>query len=86
MIMKEAKKILKYKDLVIEIQRMWNVKMKVILALIGATAAISKSLRLPEQHAGKARNKGTAKNSHIEHFTHTAGSADVKIQNIQHRK
>jgi hypothetical protein len=29
MIKKEAEKILKYKDLIIEIQRVWNVKSKV---------------------------------------------------------
>jgi hypothetical protein len=37
--------ILKYKDLTIEIQRMWNVKPKVIPVIIGATGTISKSFR-----------------------------------------
>ena len=45
MITKEAKKILKYKYLITEIQRMWNVKAKVIAVIIGATGTISKSLR-----------------------------------------
>ena len=44
-IKKEAEKILKYKDLAIEIQGMWNVKTKVIPVIIGATGAISKSFR-----------------------------------------
>jgi len=39
-IKKEAKKILKYKDLTIEIQCMWNVKTKVIPVIIGATGTI----------------------------------------------
>ena len=42
MIKKEAEKILKYKDLTIEIQRMWNV---VIPVIIGATGTISRSFR-----------------------------------------
>jgi len=44
-IKKEAEKIIKYKDLTIEIQRMWNVKTKVIPVIIGATGTISKSFR-----------------------------------------
>jgi len=44
----------KYKDLTIEIQRMWNVKIKVIPVIIGATGAISKSFqKIHEQHTGK---------------------------------
>ena len=45
MIKKEAEKILKYKDLTIEIRRMWNVKTKVIPVTIGATGTISKLFR-----------------------------------------
>jgi hypothetical protein len=44
-IKREAEKILKYKDLTIVIQRMWDVKTKVIPAIIGATGTISMSFR-----------------------------------------
>jgi hypothetical protein len=46
-IKKEAEKILKYKDLTKEIQRMWNVKKKTkaIPVIVGATGTISKSFR-----------------------------------------
>jgi hypothetical protein len=44
-IQKEAEKILKYKDLTIEIQRMWKVKTRVMPVIIGATGPISKSFR-----------------------------------------
>jgi hypothetical protein len=42
---KEAEKILKYKDLTIETQRMWNVKTRVIPVIIEATGTISQSFR-----------------------------------------
>jgi hypothetical protein len=41
-IKKEAEKILKYKEVTIEIQRMWNVKTRVIPVITGT---ISKSFR-----------------------------------------
>jgi len=44
-IKEEAEKILKYKDLTAEIQRMCNVKTKVIPVIIWATGTISKSFR-----------------------------------------
>ena len=44
-IKKETEKNLKYKDLTIEIQRMWNVKTNMIPVIIGATGTISTSFR-----------------------------------------
>ena len=59
---KEAEKILKYKDLTIDIQRMWNVKSKVIPVIIGATGTFSKSFRkyvsnIPGNHEVKELQK-----------------------------
>jgi hypothetical protein len=44
-IKKETEKILKCKDLTIEIQRMWNVKTNVIPVITGANGTILKSFR-----------------------------------------
>jgi len=44
-IKKEAEKILKYTDLITEIQRMCNVKAKVLPVITRVTGTISKSLR-----------------------------------------
>ena len=44
-IKKEADKILRYKDLIKEIQHMWNVKAEVIPVITGATGTISKSFK-----------------------------------------
>jgi hypothetical protein len=61
-IKKEAEKILKYEDLTIELQRMWNVKTKVMPVIIGATGTISKSFRkyvsnIPGNHEVKELQK-----------------------------
>jgi hypothetical protein len=61
-IQKEAEKILKYKDLTIEIHRMWKVKTRVIPVIIGATGSISKSFRkyvstIPGNHDDKELQK-----------------------------
>ena len=63
-IKKEAEKILKYKDLKIEIHHMWNVKIKVIPVIIGATGTISKLFRkyvinIPGKHEVKELQKTT---------------------------
>ena len=64
-IKKEAKKILKYRDPITEIQHMWKAKTRVIPVIIGATGTISKSFRkyisnIPGNHEVKELQK-TAK-------------------------
>ena len=75
-IKKEAEKIVKYKELTIEIQRMWNVK-------IGATGTISKSFRkyasnIPENHEVKELQKTAI----IRYCTHTSESAMQRYNGV----
>jgi len=61
-IKKEAEKILKYKDITIEIQPTWNVKARVIAVITGAIGTISKSFRkyvsdIPGNHDVKELQK-----------------------------
>jgi hypothetical protein len=44
-VQKEAKKKNKYRNVIIEIQRMWNMKCFVIPVIIGVTGIVSKSLQ-----------------------------------------
>ena len=75
---KEAKRILKRKELGTQKESMWNVKPKVI-------PRNRKHLRItptiPEQHTGKAR-----RNNPTGHGTHTVVSTGVKAHNMQHGK
>jgi len=80
-IKKEAEKILKYKNLTTEIQRMWNVNTKAISVMIGATGTVSKSFRKDMSNIpGKHEVKEVTENSHIGQCTHTAESTNVKVQ------
>jgi hypothetical protein len=70
-IQKEAEKFLKYKDLIIEIQRMLNVKTRVTAVIVRATGTISKSFRkyastIPENHEVREIQKNAILgNAHI---------------------
>ena len=53
----EAEEVLKYRDLEIEIQRVWNLKSKVILVNNrGDWNQLKITPTIPEQQTGKARN------------------------------
>ena len=81
MIKKETEKILKYKGLTTEIQRMWNVKTKVIPVIIGATGTISKTFRKYVSNIpGKHEVKEVQKTAILGHCTHTSESTNVKVQ------
>jgi len=78
---KEAEKILKYKDLMIEIQRMWNVKAEVKPVIIGVTGTISRSLRQYLSNIpGKHEIKELQKTAVLDTCTLTAESVNVKVQ------
>jgi hypothetical protein len=73
---KEDEEIVKYQDLTIEIQRMWNIKTKVIPVIRGTNGNQSESFiqyvsNKPGKHEIKKIHK---KNNHTGHCTHTAGS------------
>jgi hypothetical protein len=77
-IQKEAKKKLKYKNLSIEIQLMWNMKCFVIPVIIGATGIVSKSLKhleaIPGQHPTYSLLKKTRRTVNITHHKESATS------------
>jgi hypothetical protein len=59
--------------------------MIMIIIIIGATGTIAKSVRQYLSNiTGKHEVKELQKNTHIEHCTHTAESANAKVQNVLH--
>ena len=69
---------------------MWNVQLKLIPVITGAVGTISKSLRqylsniTRKYEIKELKKKKKKKNSRIGRCTHTAESANVKVQNIFH--
>ena len=64
---------------------MWNVKTEMMPVIIGATGTVSELFRKYVSNIpGKHEVKELTENSHIGHCTHTAESADVKVQQIEH--
>jgi hypothetical protein len=64
-IQNESENKLKYKNLSIEIQRMWNMKCFVILGINGITGIVTKGLKkyletIPEKHSIDSLQKKTA--------------------------
>jgi len=79
-IRKVAEKILKNKYLTIEIQRMWNVKTKVILVKRGRTGTILKPFRKYVRKYQETMKSKTTENKHIGHYAHTSEIIYVKFQ------
>ena len=85
-IKKEAEMILKYKDLTIEREHMWNVKTRVISVIIGATGTISKSFRKYVSNIqGNQEVRELQKTAILGHCTHTSQSTNVGVQWNQRR-
>jgi hypothetical protein len=79
-----AEKVLKYEDFIIEIQRIWNVKARVIPVITGATRTISKSLRQYLSNIpGKHEIKEIQKHPYWA-LKPTTESVKLKVQNIFH--
>jgi hypothetical protein len=61
-VIKKEDEVLNYKDLIIEIQRVWKVKAKMISVITGATGTVSESHRqylsnTPGKHGIKKKTK-----------------------------
>jgi hypothetical protein len=97
-IQKEAEMILKYTDLTIKIQRMWNVNARVTPVIIGATGTISKSFTkyvstIPGNHEVRELQKtailGTAhilrKALMLKYIRANAGASDMGAINSSDR-
>jgi hypothetical protein len=79
-IQKESEKKLKYKNLSIKIQRMWNMKCFVTPVNTGVTGIVTRGLKKKSgNNTRKALNRFSTKNSCTRNITHYKESATIKI-------
>jgi hypothetical protein len=77
-IQKESENTLKYENINIEIQRMWNMKCFVIPVIIEATGIESKGLKKYLGYTRKAFSRFSKKNSWTRNITHYKESATIR--------
>jgi hypothetical protein len=76
---KESENKLKYKNLSIEIQRMWNMKCFIILVINGATGIVTRGLKkYLETIPGKYSIDSLQKNSFTRNITHYKENATIR--------
>jgi len=79
-IQEEAEEILKYKDLTVKIERMWNRNTKVLPVIKGTFRTISKSFRkYPNNIPGKHKRKKPQKTAKFGPCAQTSEGANAKV-------
>jgi hypothetical protein len=76
---KEPEKKLKYENLSIEIQRMWNMKCVVMPVITGATGIVTKGLKLSGNNIRIAFNRFSTKDSCTRNIAHYKETSSLNV-------